>query len=158
MKDGNHNVVGWTFTTGVGHEEIRECLNGVKSRTVEKLLYVLVDDCCSSRKLYEEIFGKYIVVKLDLFHAIQRITNCLPAKYIHRQTISRKIRMIFRKVNDRGTERREATDCKENIMSNLEQLVKELDSLGKDRASLTLPSADEPKKGYYLNQNIGSGT
>ena len=39
---------------------------------------VLTDCCCHDRKLIHSIFGNSVIVSLDLFHAIQRMTRTLP--------------------------------------------------------------------------------
>ena len=131
VKDGLGKVVSWKLTNSTTNEEVVSCLKDVKSRLKKKLLYVLVDECCAVRILYQQIFGEDVLVLLDLFHAVQRPMKTIPKRFAHRQLISRKIGMIFRKENDRGSERRETTDCKENILRNLNQTMEDLAGLSK---------------------------
>ena len=42
---------------------------------------VYIDDCCKLRKKIESVFSSETNVKLDLFHAVQRITKTLSRKH-----------------------------------------------------------------------------
>ena len=130
VKDGNSNVVAWKLTRGVSHDEIEACLNQLNDRIVEPISYVIVDDCCASRLLYEKVFGKNIEVKLDLFHAIQRLTNTLPAKFEYRRKISNALSMSFRQSDDMGAERTMDTDDPQAITRKLDQTIEDLQMSG----------------------------
>ena len=45
---------------------------------------VYIDECCKSRNKIQSVFGADVSVKLDVFHAVQRIPKTLP-KRIHSQ-------------------------------------------------------------------------
>lgn len=44
---------------------------------------VVVDNCCSVREKYKEVLGKQVLVKLDLFHWLDRWTKCLAVPIGH---------------------------------------------------------------------------
>ncbi len=70
-------VVAWRLTKSTTFSEIEDILvelqerNSLKGTTVE---LVCVDDCCRVRMKYNKVFPN-VAVKLDLFHACQRITK-----------------------------------------------------------------------------------
>ena len=42
---------------------------------------VYIDNCCQWKRLLQEEFGNDVLVKLDLFHAIQHITSKMPKRH-----------------------------------------------------------------------------
>ena len=76
--------------------EVKDILISLKDRLQDgHLEYIIVDDCCKSRELYQEIFGD-IPVKLDCFHAIQRLTKCFPKKFPDRKRVCNEMSYIIR--------------------------------------------------------------
>ena len=76
-------VVSWQFTKSTSLEEVKPLLLALKERIElpeRTILTIYVDNCCYVRKQLQEIFGNDVLVKLDLFHAIQRITRSM-SKY-----------------------------------------------------------------------------
>ena len=63
-------VVNWKL------KEIEPELQSVKSMSGASLKYIFTDTCCGCREIYEDIFPDALI-KLDLFHACQRITKLL---------------------------------------------------------------------------------
>ena len=56
-------------------DEVQDLLSGVKNRVQDVTnLTVLLDNCCSMRGKLTDVFGPNITIKLDLFHAVQRIS------------------------------------------------------------------------------------
>lgn len=48
----------------------------------------------------QNIFGKDVIVKLDIFHAVQRVTRSMSKKYALFYTCMNDLRMIFRHPTD----------------------------------------------------------
>ena len=142
----------WKLTRGVGHDEIETCLNQLNDRIVEPIRFVIVDDCCASRLLYERIFGENIEVKLDLFHAIQRLTDTLPAKFKYRRKVSNALSMSFRQSDDMGAERTMDTADPQTITQKLDQTIEDLQNQGTFfltiLSTLTKVTSDVPPKDF----------
>ena len=118
-------VVGWRLTKTTRHEEIKDLLETIKSRIAVDLTYVIVDDCCKEQKLYQSVFGEKTKVKLDLFHAVQRVVREIPDKGdLHSLKLVREFGLIFREDNDQGEKRTLATPSPAKIKTNM-QLLKE---------------------------------
>lgn len=62
---------------------------------------VFVDNCCSIRGKIKEIIPN-AVVKLDTFHALQRISRSIPHKTKGKRQFLRDLSAIFRKLNRKG--------------------------------------------------------
>ena len=76
------NVVGqllsWQLVPDTSDDTLGGMLTEVREQIVstkKTLAEIYVDDCCKIRTKLTNIFGEATLVKLDLFHAIQRITK-----------------------------------------------------------------------------------
>ena len=81
-------IVDWRLTKTTSFEKARDLVEGLKSRiennSDKRLEMVCIDDCCKLRDKYQSVFGS-VSVKLDLFHAVQRV-----ATTVHTADISMK--------------------------------------------------------------------
>ena len=66
---------------------------------------VYIDNCCQWKRLLQEEFGNDLLVKLDLFHAIQRITSKIPKKHSFYGACTSDLRVVFRARGDLGIRR-----------------------------------------------------
>ena len=79
-QDGQ--VMGWQFTKSTGMDELKQLFLGIINRITDfQKLVILADNCCNIHGKLSEVFGENVNVKLDLFHAIQRITNKLSKRH-----------------------------------------------------------------------------
>lgn len=84
---------------------------------------VYIDDCCKLRGKISSLFGNDISVKLDLFHAVQRITNTLQKRNLLIKECLNNLQLVFRKDGDSGEKRLANTPSPEVILSKLEKFV-----------------------------------
>ena len=68
-------VLTWQLTKGTSFAEVAMLLQSLDKRPSDKLKTVYVDNCCKLRNKIKNIFGPHVSVKLDLFHAVQRIAD-----------------------------------------------------------------------------------
>lgn len=76
-------ILSWQFTKSESTSEIRPLMQGLLRRSKKlnfTLTHVMLDNCCHWYSFLQDIFGVQIQVKLDLFHAIQRITRTISKK------------------------------------------------------------------------------
>ena len=64
----------------------------------------------------------HVSVRLDIFHAVQRIVKTLPKGTIESYKFAKEVGLVFRKDGDVGEEKVFPTPDPECIESNLEQL------------------------------------
>ena len=70
---------------------------------------IYVDDCCKVWNILQTIFGDKVEVKLDIFHAVQRITRTLSKRHsLYFQCIS-ELRNVFHEFEDIHEERQVST-------------------------------------------------
>ena len=92
-----------------------------------------LDNCCSDGPTIQAIFGNQTKIKLDLFHAVQRINMPIKRKHMDakvRKLFNHDLRMVFRREGDFSDEKRTlSTASPRSITKNL----KDLESRWKDR-------------------------
>ena len=115
-------VVDWRLTKTTAFEEIRDVLQQYKLRLEKankKLELICVDDCCKVRKMYQSIFEN-TPVKLDLYHACQRVCKTVSNnKHPLAASFQKEFGLIFRQDNDQGERRLRETPSPEKISQNL---------------------------------------
>ena len=73
-------VVAWELTNSTLQDEIQPVLKEFKFKLKNnQISYIYTDTCCGFKKVYEQCFP-VVSIKLDLFHATQRVTKTLPDK------------------------------------------------------------------------------
>ena len=55
---------------------------------------MIIDNCCSWKAKLQQVFGN-IPVKLDLFHAVQRITSKISKRHVFSHTCSGELDNVF---------------------------------------------------------------
>lgn len=86
-------------------------------------MVIVADNCCSVKGKLHEVFGSNVAVKLDLFHAVQRLTKKLPKKHPMVNLYTDDFRLTFRKASDLGYVRMDATADTKTILSNIDQFL-----------------------------------
>ena len=118
-------VVAWRLTKSTAFSEIEDLLVELEKRTSlrgNKIELVCVDDCCHVRSKYVSVFPN-ISVKLDLFHACQRITRTFSRQNALFNNVTKDFVQIFREDNDQGEARLKKTPKKETIERNLNSFI-----------------------------------
>ena len=121
----NGEVLTWKLTTSTELKQIDHIILDLKERfsiSGDKLDMILVDDCCHVRNFYQCYFP-HVPIKLDIFHAVQRIIKTLPKGTVESQKFAKEVGLLFRRDGDVGEERMFATPDTECIERNMEQLL-----------------------------------
>lgn len=114
-------VITWQFTKTKGYDEIALLLKKLKQRVASqgsKITYIDLDDCCHLRDKLCQTFGA-ITVRLDLFHAVQRLTRCIVKKHKQAYTCLQQLKMVFREDGDIQTDRAKPTPSPEIMLQKL---------------------------------------
>ena len=125
-----------------------------------------VDDCCKQWNKIQEMFGKNVSVKLDLFHAIQRITKTISKKHPYFYSCIQDLRLVFRSKGDCEERRLFATPCINEIHQNLKSFIDKWKDKAEDGIKVfkpeTLKAIENLKKhidkGCLSNIPPGGGT
>lgn len=116
------DVLHWRFTRGESFDEVKSIFEELKTRHENAKIPVegvTIDNCCKWKGLLLQIFPG-IVVKLDLFHAVQRFVSTLPMVVRKCSNICKEYGLVFRSPNDIGIQRLQKTPNKEILRVNLE--------------------------------------
>ena len=120
-------IIDWRLTKSTSFEEVREVLEKYNLRLGKEnkaLQLICVDDCCKVWNKYQSIFEN-TPVKLDLYHACQRV--CKTLLHDHhplKNAFEKEFGLIFRHDHDQGEIRSQETPCKEKILHNLDIFLK----------------------------------
>lgn len=114
-------VVSWRLTRTTAFEEIRELLEDLSRE--QQINKVIVDDCCKVRAQYQVVLTE-AEVKLDLFHAVQRVTKSVPKGTEFSKKFSKEFGNLFRANGDCGTVRKLPTPSPQVIERNLDNFLK----------------------------------
>ena len=158
----DHKVVGWRLTKSTCFEEIRDLLQSVNNCLDNPLQTVIVDDCCRVRNQYQSIFPG-VVVKLDLFHATQRVIKTFPKGSEWSKQISTEFGLVFRADGDCGATRCLTTPAPDIIERNLDNFIKRWkNTLSHDDQAKTFKELQNlrvhVKKGCLSGIHPGQGT
>ena len=108
---------------------------------------IYVDNCCHVRQKISEIFGDSIAIKLDLFHAIARVTKKIPKQTRHymSNTCITEFANVFRSIGDKKKERKKLTPSPKEILENLNSFLEKWKSVqhGEHEDALTSATMHE---------------
>ena len=139
-------IVAWELTNSTSQDEIEPVLNEVKFKLKNnQSSYIFTDTRWGFKKVYEQCFLG-VPIKLDLFHAIHRITTILPDKTCQEAAdFSRCFGLAFSNTFDIGDTRNRITEDLATIMRKIDDFMKLKDTFVKE-----LPV----NKGNYLFSEI----
>ena len=103
IMNSQGQVVSWQLTKGTGFAQIEHSLHTLFVRSQQQncpVTTVYVDDCCKLRNKIRSVFGQETTIKLDIFHAVQRLTNTISKKNDQFQKCVRDLRLVFRQDGD----------------------------------------------------------
>ena len=116
-------IITWQLTKGTSFVEIDDLLENLKSRS-QTIQIVYIDDCCKRRRKIHSVFGQDVSVKLDLFHATQRITRTLRKSNDQFYNCVQDLRLVFRKEGDSGRKRMSDTLDSQVMMQHMDLFMK----------------------------------
>ena len=67
-----------------------------------------------------ETFGEDVKIKLDIFHAVKRVSGALSKQHGHFYNCLQDLRLVFRDRGDNGPARSKVTPSPEILVSNLQ--------------------------------------
>lgn len=105
-------VVTWQLTKSTSLDEVSKSLALLKNRMEipnDKALLVLTDNCCNDKRKVMDIFGNNVVVKLDLFHAVQRILKVVAKRHPSFYYFKEDLKLVLRDCGDIGRVRKSET-------------------------------------------------
>ena len=119
----NGEVLSWKATKTLSFDSVCEQLASLKERLANqgKVVEEFVIDNCSWRHKLQSIFGTDMKVSLDLFHAVQRVSNKLSKRHSFHSPCLHDLSMVFRDPSDQGLVRTMVTPAPDVLIENLKK-------------------------------------
>ena len=119
-------VVFWQLTKGTAYGSIEDGIESLKSRIADdgcSLKMIMIDNCCMWKRKLQSTFGEETCVKLDIFHAVKRITTSMSKKHPYFYAALQDLRLVFRMTGDNGIYRTKSTPPPNILCSNLDAFL-----------------------------------
>jgi hypothetical protein len=149
-------VVTWQLTKGTAFAQVETLLQDLKMRSHDTIKTVYIDDCCRLRGKIKSVFGSDVTVKLDVFHAVQRVTRTLVKRHSQMKDCLKDLQLVFRKDGDSGDKRLEDTPTPEVILSKLNRFMSKWSGI-QDSIGMQLFSPETVKATERLKHHITCG-
>lgn len=124
IQNERGQILFWQLTMGTAYGSINDGMVSLKSRmstSLKSLKMIIIDNCCMWRKKLHESFGSGVEVKLDLFHAVKRVTTALSKRHPYFYPAMQDFRLVFRRSGDCGIHRTKSTPPPSVIHKNIDQ-------------------------------------
>ena len=120
MQNERGQILFWQLTMGTAYASVCDGIELLKHRNLDKNVKMLmVDNCCMWRAKLQKSFGDQVKVKLDLFHAVKRITTALSKRHPYFYTALQDFRLVFRMSGDNGAQRTKCTPDANSLLKNV---------------------------------------
>lgn len=134
----------WRLVEDTSYDSVAEVLDEVKQRLSDQkkvIREIYVDDCCKVRRKLQDIFGEQVMIKLDIFHAVQRITKKVSKKHSLFFDFISSLKLVFRNPSDMGPNREETTPDPTTLENNLDIFVKRWNGVKSDEGNFILTAS-----------------
>ena len=119
-------VKSYQFTKGTALNQVTNLLKDLQGQGDPKL--IMVDNCCQLKNQVLSIFPR-AEVKLDLFHAVQRLVKTISKKHYFCTEFSRRVGAIFRSPEDLDEDRKMPTPSPTQLLKNIKKFLEEWDDV-----------------------------
>ena len=158
VLNGNGQVVTWKLTKNMTFNNVEDQLVSLHERLMmqgKNVLEFYIDNCCSWRNKLQQVFGAHLSVKLDIFHAVKRISDKIPKRHPLRNDCVKYLSMVFRDPQDRGDSRLMETPDPNVLVAQLDVFLQKWETVQYKSWSVLSPSAI--KEAHNVKQHILKG-
>ena len=158
-------VLAWKLTRGTSFEKVKNIIQNLKRRLDNNGISttsIYINNCCQWRNLLQNIFGEDVSVKLDLFHAVQRVVSKIPKRGSKgsvikelRRRLKEDLKLVFRDPSDLGTIRAKSTPSKEILLENFEHFLTKWNRVESDGETVLTQAAKREIEN--LKKHINNG-
>ena len=144
MQNEKGEILFWQLTSGTAYAAVSDGLNSLKHRissVQQAVKMVIIDNSCAWRRKLLNTFGEHVDVKLDLFHAVKRVTSKLSEKHPHFYHCVQDWRLVFRCKGDCVRERKKSTPSPECLKANLQLFVQKWSTITSEGQTSIISSA-----------------
>ena len=116
----------WRLTKNLKFDNIKDHLVSLHERILmqgKKITEFYIDNCCSWRAKLQDVFENELCVRLDVFHAVKRISDKIPKRHPLRLDCMKDLSLVFRDPLDRGESRMMNTPSPSILVEQLERFL-----------------------------------
>ncbi|XP_066916044.1 uncharacterized protein [Clytia hemisphaerica] len=114
-------ILGYKMCKGTSFNLVEDIFKDLSVRNPH-ITHIYLDNCCTWKHKLAEFFPNAIV-KLDLFHAVQRLVKTISKRHPYCQDMCKELTLVFRDINDTGDERSKPTPPPNQIIKNMETFL-----------------------------------
>ena len=152
-------IATWQLTQTQGFEKVRGLLQQLFQRLSSKeksIKEFYIDNCCHWRKKLQEVFGPDLAVKLDIFHAFQRISSKISKRHPFYSRCLQDLRLMFRDPSDVGKTRAKETPDPNTLLKNADMFLKKWENVESDKGKPVL-SEEAVKEVRKIQEHMRKG-
>lgn len=125
ITNGKGQVVTWKLTKDLTFSNVEGHLCALRNQLCAqgKTLNEFHIDNCSWRNMLQHVYGTHLNVRLDIFHAVKRVSDKVPKRHPLRHECMNEFSMVFRDPTDRGAERTKATPAPAVLVAQLNSFI-----------------------------------
>lgn len=119
-------VIAWQFTKTTSVDETSELLSSLFQRFQKDSSdcgTIYADNCCAVRNKLKQLFNQSVLVKPDIFHAIQRITRVLSKRHLLYVQVLKDVKLLLRDPRDTGKVRTLPTPAPDVMNRQLDTFI-----------------------------------
>ena len=157
VMNGHGQIVTWKLTKNLSFGNIEGQLVSIRDRLMlqgKNITEFYIDNCCTWRNKLRNVFGECLSVKLDMFHAVKRISDKIPKRHPLRNECMKDLSMVFRDPLDRGEIRHMNTPAPSILVDQLETFLKKWDNVTYKGWKILSPSAIHEAQNLNQHNNV----
>ena len=158
VLNGHGQVLIWKLTKNLKFSNTEDHLTSLRDRLSlqgKKITEFYIDNCCSWRAKLQEIFGTELCVRLDVFHALKRISDKIPKHHPLRHDCMKDLSVVFRNPLDKGETRMMDTPSPSILAEQLESFLRKWENAEYSEWKVLSPLAI--KEAHNLKKHMLSG-
>jgi len=148
-------IVSWHFTVKEKFSFVEELLSKLCNKT--QIQCFVLDNCCKWEKKIKAMAGQHVHVKLDPFHAIQRIVSTLSKSHPFHKNMCNDLKGFVRKITDMKGDRKDHTDSTSNLIKRLDEIVEKWTRIEHLTEGISLINAETRIAIGNLRRHINKG-
>ena len=124
--NGKGQIVTWKLTKDLTFNNIVSHLNVLRERLQKQgkqIVEFYIDNYYAWRNLLQIVYGTGLYVRLDIFHAVNRVSDKIPKRHPLLHECMNEFSMVFRDATDKGIEGTKATPEPTTLVSQLDIFV-----------------------------------
>ena len=134
----------WKLTKSLAFEDVDNVLIGLQKRLEsqgKQIEEFYIDNCCSLRMKLQGVFGTHTKVHLDIFHAVQRVSQKMPKRHPYHSAYLHSLRMAFRDPTDQRDIRNKPTLSPDVIRQQLINIQLQWETIKHNDKPILSPAA-----------------